>query len=300
MGIALNAVYLLSRTLPLLGDLSNKKVLTLGVQDCYFGYDKLLKFLRRHGIRYAPISTSEIRTTTGFRWVPLPQRAKYRDCIHQTTFFKVLGFSESNIHAMDVSGYEGAGIIHDLNMPVSEAQASRYDLVFDGGTIEHVFSTKDAFFNVCRLCKVGGIAVNWAPTDMINHGFVNFNAEIFRDCFLANGFEEITLKYIAHPKHEGRADQFYLEFDPDRFSFSLQPYYEAGVYSVYRKIEERECLTVPLQGYYRKLFATGQAPGVWRNNRVRDVLREWVDSHFLPSVLIRGFVQRYRGRKVVL
>jgi hypothetical protein len=303
MGMRFNAVHLLSQTLPLLDDLSDKKFLTLGVQDCYFPYVRIIDFLRRHSIPYKPINASEVLLTTGFKWVSPKDAGQYRNNIHQKTLFRLLGFSSQNLFSMDVSDFEEADIIHDLNVPIDNSLASKFDLVFDGGTIEHVFSTKDALFNMCRLCKVGGIVVNYSPVDFINHGFINLSAEILRDCYLANGFEEISLKYVAMPIHPRRVDQHYLEYRPDQFSFSLQPYYMTGIYSAFRKVEEKP-LTVPMQGFYRKLHATGSTHVQHQGHKLAEFLLKkaanWVHTYFISSALVGGFLNKRRGRKVIL
>lgn len=303
MGIRLNTVHLLAETLRVLGKCSDKKLLTLGVQDCYFSYDEVARFLARHGMPHEPISPAEVLPTTGFKWVPPPEREEFRNCIHQKTLFRLLGFLPENIYSMDVSEFEGADIIHDLNVPVDPSLCSRFDIIFDGGTIEHVFSIKDALFNMCRMCKIGGIVLNFSPVDYINHGFINLNGEILRDCFLANGFEEITLKYIAMPTHPRRINQYYLEFSPDKFRSSLQPYYATGVYSVYRKVEEKP-LTVPQQGFYRNLYKLDghlvprKVDGLCR--RLSRGALHWVDAYFTLSFLIRGHLSIRRGKKVSL
>lgn len=303
MGIALNAVNLLSQTLPLLGDLSDKKLLTLAVQDCHFTYDTIVRFLGHHGIPYKPLRAADILLTTGFKWAPSGMVAKSRNCIHQITLFQLLGFSRENIYSLDASAYEGADIIHDLNVPVDDSLHSKFDLVLESGTIEHVFSVKDALFNMCRMCKIGGVVVNFSPVDYFNHGFINLNAEILRDCFLANGFEEISLKYIVTPASPRRVDQYYLEYGADRFRFALPPYYKAAVYSAYLKIEEK-ALTVPMQGFYRKLHAGYAVFTQWQPSGLRAILsrvaQDWVDPYLVLSVIIRGFVNLWRGKKVVL
>ncbi len=149
MGIGLNAVHLLAQTLPLLGDSSDKRLLTLEVQDCHFTYDQIVTFLRRHGIPHKPISADGVLLTTGFKWAPSAEAKKYRTCIHQQTLFTLLGFSARNIHSVGVNEYEGADNAHDLNFPIDDLLRSRFDLAFDGGTIEHVSSIKDALFNMC-------------------------------------------------------------------------------------------------------------------------------------------------------
>ena len=42
------------------------------------------------------------------------------------------------LESLDITDFEGATVIHDLNKPVSEELKARFDVVFDGGTLEHV------------------------------------------------------------------------------------------------------------------------------------------------------------------
>jgi len=53
-------------------------------------------------------------------------------------FARELGASK--VSAMDVSEYEGADILHDLNVPAPANLHERFDLLIDGGTLEHVFN----------------------------------------------------------------------------------------------------------------------------------------------------------------
>src|SRR6267378_2811666 len=137
MGIRLNAIHLLAKSLAALGDLKGKTILTMGVQDCYFTYDEIVDFLRRHHIAHTPVPANEILLTTGFASADSSHAETLRHFIHQRTLFRLLGFGSSDIHSMDYSSFEGADFIHDLNSPVPEAFFSKYDLVFDAGTIEH-------------------------------------------------------------------------------------------------------------------------------------------------------------------
>jgi hypothetical protein len=46
-----------------------------------------------------------------------------------------LGFEVSSV---DASDYEGATIVHDLNIPIPRELVEQFDIVWDGGTLEHV------------------------------------------------------------------------------------------------------------------------------------------------------------------
>jgi hypothetical protein len=55
---------------------------------------------------------------------------------------------------MDASAYQKAEFVHDLNRPVRPALHAKFDTVFDGGTIEHIFDIPAVFDNVDRLLRI--------------------------------------------------------------------------------------------------------------------------------------------------
>lgn len=225
------------------------KVVTLGVQDVYFSYEELRGFMKEKGIPGRELSAGEILPTTGFGWAGPKERAR---AIHQKTVFGAMGFQTSNVWGMDGSGYEKPEIVHDLNVPVGKELEGAFDVVFDGGTVEHVFSVKDAFFNVARMVKVGGLAVHHGPVDWPDHGFVNFNPTLLRDFYLANGFEEVDLRFTAVGLADDREYRFYPEFPG-----YLRPAYGLLLWGAYKKVREGE-LSVPVQGRYREVWAKTQ------------------------------------------
>jgi hypothetical protein len=238
--------------LPALGaDLSKKRLLTLGVQDCYFKYDQILAFLKKQGHSPAPLTQDQILPTTGVSWAS----PEFREgLIHQKTFFSLLGFSPENVQSMDASDYERPDYLHDLNVPIPESLGGQFDVVFDGGTIEHVFSLKDAFFNIVRLLNVGGIAVHHAPFDWPDHGFVNINPTLFRDFYLTNGFEELGLSFtVIHLKDDGN----YRHIPVKEFKGVMRPEYGMLLFAAYHKMREQE-IAIPTQGLYKTIWNRGK------------------------------------------
>jgi SAM-dependent methyltransferase len=93
-------------------------------------------------------------------------------------FLKFLGCR--SVISMDYSPFEGAEIIHDLNKPVPRGLHQRFDFIFDGGTIEHVFNVPVALASVKQMLRPGGIflTVN-AANNQLGHGFYQFSPELF-------------------------------------------------------------------------------------------------------------------------
>ena len=84
------------------------------------------------------------------------------------------------VQSLDISDFEGATIIHDLGDPVPDSLLARFDCIFDGGTLEHVYDFPQAIDNVKRMLKIGGIflSVN-AANNQLGHGFYQFSPELF-------------------------------------------------------------------------------------------------------------------------
>ncbi len=252
MGIALNAVYQLSRMLPEFNLRARQNVLTLGVQDCYFDRAQLVGFLGKHRMPHPDIPVEEIELTTGFRHLSGPGRDAYMKNIHQRTLFRFLGYDPQAVRGLDVSDFEGAEYVHDLNFPVPTTWHGQFDFIFDGGTVEHVFSIKEAFYNLARLYRVGGICAHFSPTDLINHGFINLNYHIFQDFYARNGFECVRMKYVAVPCDSAEADRYLLEIEPDALRFPVHGY-RLYTCCAFRKVSSPE-LQIPTQRFYREIY----------------------------------------------
>ena len=76
------------------------------------------------------------------------------ECAFAEPFLAALGAKE--IQSLDVSDFEGAQIVHDLNLPLPEHLRGQFDMVYDGGTLEHVFNLPIALKNCMELLRPDG------------------------------------------------------------------------------------------------------------------------------------------------
>ena len=127
-------------------------------------------------------------------------------------FFESLGATACE--AMDASSYEGANIVHDMNEPLPPRLYEQFDLVFDGGTLEHVFQFPRALHNAMQLVKPGGWFVGFTPgNNWFGHGFYQFSPEVyFRALSRTNGFSKCAVFTVP----EGLGLRWYLIQDPAR------------------------------------------------------------------------------------
>jgi hypothetical protein len=210
-----------------------------------------------------------------------------RDCV--TRFaepcFKLLGASE--VTSLDASPYEEADLIHDMNLPVSESWHARYDVVFDGGSLEHVFDYPTALSNCMQMVKVGGYFIAQTPANnWFGHGFYQFSPELFYRALSAeNGFR--VTRVLAMEFFEGGS--FYEVTDPataksrvtlvngQRVLLHVEARREAAV--------ERLFARPPQQSDYVDRWEAGTASGAMEDSRTRKRhLRKSVRSGLFRSV----------------
>jgi hypothetical protein len=103
--------------------------------------------------------------------------------------FEILGCN--TIDSIDFSDYEKATVLHNLNKPIPNHLKNKYTIIFDGGTMEHIFNIPVAFKNCMEMLKVGGHYLAITPANnMFGHGFYQFSPELFFSLFHPqNGFK---------------------------------------------------------------------------------------------------------------
>ncbi|MXQ08208.1 class I SAM-dependent methyltransferase [Alphaproteobacteria bacterium GH1-50] len=111
---------------------------------------------------------------------------------YSETFFEKLGYSQ--VDSLDFSPFEGASIIQDLSGDLNPDLHGRFNTIYDGGTIEHIFELPTAYRNVDRMLKEGGVFIGHSPcNNWINHSFYQINPE------MVYGFWEKAMGYkILH------------------------------------------------------------------------------------------------------
>jgi len=153
------------------------RTLTLGRQDVTVGPERLEKLIQGFGAWPPPQGAEAFRaavTSPGKRFEALA---------------RTLG--AQHVEACDASAYEGATFLHDLNLPIPADRAGQYDVVIDGGTLEHVFNFPVAIQNCMNLLKPGGTLFLFTPiNNYCGHGFYQFSPELFyRVLAPVNGFQ---------------------------------------------------------------------------------------------------------------
>jgi hypothetical protein len=177
--------------------------------------------------------------------------------------------------SLDASDFEGSTLVHDLNQPVPEDWRGRYSLVWDGGTLEHVFSFPTALRNAMQLTRVGGHLITMSPANnWMGHGFFQFSPELwFRALSPENGFEMewMLIKASRHP-----ASRWYRVRDPktvqDRVTATTRT--RNTIYALARRTGDVPIFeSVPMQSDYQDAWETGTHDAERGVNRTKNRLR---------------------------
>jgi hypothetical protein len=218
--------------------------------------------------------------------------------VYAEQFFELMG--ATRVHSMDKAAYEGATVLHDLNMPVPEAVHRAYDLIVDGGSIEHVFNVPMAFTNYMKMLRVGGHYVcNTAINNYSGHGFYQLSPELFFAAFSPeNGF--LVLEACMYEEN-GKNHWYRLRPPSDaRRRLTFQNDVPAHILVLARKTAEATVFAdPPQQRMYAAAWANPEAAVAYGTRGIKAVVLRSLDH--LPArikwLVLNTWNTRNRFRK---
>ncbi len=162
-------------------------------------FDRTLTIGRQH-LMVGPWHLARMLDRAGM--LPGGRKELYRDLAEHLWFAEPLfrSFGAEDVVSLDVSGFEGSSNIWDLNEPVPDDLHERFDVVFDGGSLEHVFRAPTALASYMRMTRVGGHLILTVPgNNLFGHGLYQFGPDFFYATLSeANGF--VVEQMLAIPE----------------------------------------------------------------------------------------------------
>lgn len=138
----------------------------------------------------------------------------------------------------------------DLNYPLPMTE--QFDVVFNGGTAEHVFNAAQVFKSIHERTKPGGLMIHDLPNQgWHDHGFYNFHPTFCFDLAAANRYQIVCLPY--YPNLSRAPEPWILIPDPVTYvrlavEKKLGP--QSSLIPVFRKPPVEAEFKAPQQGYY--------------------------------------------------
>jgi len=241
------------------------RCLVLGRQDVQMTFDMMCTLMLRAGF-YIKLGDDEVRVPPALaalyhsgRHLSQKPGLRERDFVSDKALFAALGFL--SCHSVDVSAYEDADFIHDLNRPgLAAAVGGQYDTVIDPGTLEHVFDLGAALENVFDVLAPGGIVVHNLPLgNRIDHGFYQFSPDFMMSYYEANEFEILGSLVSRMFPNPGAQNMVTLDYFPGALDAKSDGGMDSGLYNVDLIARRTERSS---KGRYRvpETLAAGSAP----------------------------------------
>lgn len=176
---------------PIKGD-----VLLIARQTMFFSPQDATGMLRAAGIDPPDVPFGADTQTRG-------AQSRY---IRDDDFFRLLGVER--IKALDVSDYEGADIIQDLNEPIATELEGVADFILDGSTLDNVFDPATALRNFARMLKPGGRLVSISAASNHYDPYIMLTPLWIFDYFAVNHFADCKVYVCVYDGPKGEMNVF--------------------------------------------------------------------------------------------
>jgi hypothetical protein len=229
-----------------------------------------------------------------------------KNVVDDVYFFRSLGFDE--VSSLDASDFEGPTFVHDLNRaPVPDYLWERFNVIFELGTMEHIFHLPNVLLNIHQMLKVGGCVVHGSPcSNAFQHGFYMFSPCFFFDYYQANGYEVLGAWLVRYRVNGNRALTIceVTECWPESSRLNALSYIgslDARYYAfniIVRKNATSTAGIVPQQGYYTRVWAKGgqedgQAKGAAATSDIKRRVFKLASNVLILKVAARWLYYRW-------
>ena len=125
--------------------------------------------------------------------------SSFDNYVYSDKFLKIF-LDAKSVQSLDYSDYENCDILQDMNKNINSKYYEKFDVVIDGGTLEHVFNFPVAISNCMQMLKQGGsLFIFTMANNHMGHGFYQFSPELFfRTLNKDNGFEVVDVLLEEH------------------------------------------------------------------------------------------------------
>lgn len=235
--------------------------------------------LGRQGIMFSPYQLERYAKLAKFP-TKVPSFSDPFATMQDLDFFQFLGVSK--LDSLDYSDYEGASIQLDLNSgatPIEYKEA--FDVIYDGGTIEHIFHLPNVLKTLFWMLKPGGRLIHLTPaSNHLEHCFYMFSPTFFYDYYKCNDFD---VNYIQIVRYSSCFDHEYVVYDYSPGCFEGTDIGLGGlddqmylVHTVVTKTERSTSDRIPNQSMYAKdMWVQPKSIGRMSQMFQNKTLRKW-------------------------
>jgi hypothetical protein len=162
-------------------------VLLLGRQTIHLTPDRFSELMREEEMQFDPSIPLTLDSYT--------RASQGKGFISDTYLFKVLGADK--VIAIDVSDYEGAEIVHNLDTPIPAELEGKFDFICNGSVFDNMFNPIVGLTNSSRLLAPRGRVIHFEhASNYTNAAYLQFSPNWFFDYYVVNRFADCKT-YLA-------------------------------------------------------------------------------------------------------
>ena len=180
--------------------------------------------------------------------------------ITDRSFFSL--FTDAKVLALDVSEYEGAEIIADLNKPLDPRYYDIADFIYNGSCLDNLFDAASALRNMSNLLKAHGRVIHIEMGSPIQGAYLMYSPAFFFDYYAINQFNDCKIytcefDNFLDPWHIFAWDAFSQKGGKWVLSEPAHNHWKnVAIFVVAEKGENSTSDLSPIQGFYRQVHAT--------------------------------------------
>jgi len=191
-------------------------VLLLGKSTVLIEPKRIVEFFSKYG--YAPPELSAIDQAT--------RHSTNSFCVDDLQLFQSISSSISSIDVLDISPYEGANVLFDMNQPAPQSLIGKYDFIYDSSVLDNVFNPAQFISNVALMLKPGGRALLINVASFFPGAFVSVHPEWMYSFFAHNKYHDCRVylsEQVVEPTSRFVYDTDLWIYDP---KYTRKPDYD--------------------------------------------------------------------------
>ncbi|TDF39464.1 hypothetical protein EYS14_08080 [Alteromonadaceae bacterium M269] len=135
--------------------------------------------------------------------------------ISDRSFFSLI--HDEPLESFDVTDYEGASILLDLNYPIASEHHNVAGFILDGSTLDNVFNPAQALLNMVSMLDEGGVLYSLNVASLHYQPYSVVLPAMIYDFFVYNEFEEFEVYlYVYREWYDtGKRSKNVFAIDPE-------------------------------------------------------------------------------------
>lgn len=220
------------------------RVFVVGRQWMLFDAAEALSLARLGGVDVSRIDPASLEVDEDTR------KNRPGNWIRDDAFFRILGVPK--LESIDVSDYEGASVIHDLNTPIPDHMEGIADVIVDGSTLDNVFDPACCIRNLSRMLKPGGRLISFVLGSNHLCPYVILTPLWLHDYFVMNRFKSARVTAVLY-REDGCFNALAVDQIPEAPNWMPNPPngYMTGLVLIAEKAAQSTWNVNPIQHQYR-------------------------------------------------